>query len=40
MENNSLAGEGDGEYNGVGFVKKSKIFAVQDPLFFGTKAFD
>ena len=32
-------GEG-GEHNGVGFVKISKIFAMQDAFFFETEPFD
>ena len=30
----------DGEYNGVGFVQTSKIFASQDAFFFGNISFD
>ena len=29
-----------GEYNGVGFVELSKIFAIQNATFFGTESFD
>ena len=36
----SPAGGEHGDYSGVGFIKISKVFAVQDAIFFGTGTFD
>ncbi len=33
-------GRDDGEYNGVGFMKISKIIAMRDAYFVGTISFD
>ena len=33
-------GEENVEHNGVGFMKISEIFAIEDAFFFGTKPFD
>ena len=40
MEFGSVDGGHDGEYNGVGFVGISRIFAMQDDYVNGTASFD
>ena len=40
MKFSLLSGGDDGGYNGVGFVKISEIFVMQDAFFFGTRSFD
>ena len=41
MKFKSFYGGDDGEYNGIVFVEiPSKIFGIQDAIFFGTQWFD
>ena len=39
MTSGSLDGGEYGDYNGVGSVAITKLFAMQDSIFFGTEAF-